>query len=253
MNFFSIKDKIAFITGGCSGIGLAVAKRYIAAGAKVVLADIHDGNGVAKEIDATYIPLDVSKEEQVKIALAKAVKAVGKIDILLNNAGVGDLPGIIEEGDTAIWQKLVNINFFGVLYGLKYGPSCMNDGGSIINTASQAAVTKMPQGEPYAATKAAVVSLTQTSAVELGHRQISVNAVLPTYTRTPMTDTNWEEEGAFIATFSPMGRAATVEDLIGVFHFLAAAESQFITGQSFIVDGGWTAGVSNGLIEKILK
>jgi len=162
MNFFSIKDKIAFITGGCSGIGLAVAKRYIAAGAKVILADIHDGNGIATTIGATYIPLDVSKEEQVKAALAKTVKEVGKIDILLNNAGVGDLPGTIEEGDTAIWQKLVNINFFGVLYGLKYGPSCMNDGGSIINTASQAAVTKMPQGEPYAATKAAVVSLTQT-------------------------------------------------------------------------------------------
>ena len=253
MNFFSIKDKVAFITGGCSGIGLAVARRYMAAGAKVILADIHDGKGIAKETGAVYIPLDVGNEAQVKTALERAAKEVGKIDILLNNAGVGDLPGTIEEGDTKVWQKLVNINFFGVLYGLKYGPACMNNGGSIINTSSQAAVTKMPQGEPYAATKAAVVSLTQTAAVELGHRQIRVNAVLPTYTRTPMTDANWESEGAFIATFSPMGRAAGVEDMIGVFHFLAAEESRFISGQSFIVDGGWTAGVSNGLIEKIVS
>ena len=206
-----------------------------------------------KKIGAHYIPLDVSKEEQVKAALEKTVTEIGKIDILLNNAGVGDLPGTIEEGDTKIWQKLVNINLFGVLFGLKYGPRCMNDGGSIINTASQAAVTKMPKGEPYAATKAAVVSLTQTSAVELGHRQIRVNVVLPTYTRTPMTDANWEAEGAFIATFSPMGRAATTEDMIGVFHFLASEESRFISGQSFVVDGGWTAGVSQGLIKAVLE
>lgn len=253
MNFFSIYNKIALITGGCSGIGLAVAKRYISAGASVVLADIQDGNNIAEQIGATYFPLDVTNEQQVHSVLEQISLKIGKIDILLNNAGVGDLPGTIEAGDTKIWQKLVNINFFGVLYGLKYGPRYMNNGGSIINTASQAAVTKMPQGEPYAATKAAVVSLTQTSAVELGHRQIRVNAVLPTYTHTPMTAENWEAEGSFIATFSPMGRAATVADMVGVFHFLAAPESQFISGQSFVVDGGWTAGVSNGLIEKVLK
>lgn len=252
MNFFTLKNKVAFITGGCSGIGLAVAKRYIADGAKVVLADINDGNGIAEEIGATFVKMDVSNEKIVADTLAHVAKTIGKIDILVNNAGVGDLPGTIEEGDSKIWYKLININLLGVLFGLKYGPRNMNDGGSIINTSSQAAVTKMPAGEPYAATKAAVNSLTQTSAVELGHRQIRVNAVCPTYTHTPMTAQNWEAEGNFIATFSPMNRAATTNDMIGIFHFLGADESRFISGQIFVVDGGWTAGVSNGLVEKVL-
>lgn len=253
MTHFSLKNKIAFITGGCSGIGLAVAKRYLEAGAKVVLADLHDGDGIAEKIGATYVNLNVTDEKQVELVLKQVADAIGKIDILINNAWVGDLPGTIEEGDTAIWQKLVNVNLFGVLFGLKYGPRNMNDGGSIINTSSQAAVTKLPGGEPYAATKAAVLSLTQTAAVELGERQIRSNAVCPTYTYTPMTSENWEEEGALVQTFSAMNKTATTDDMVGVFHFLAADESSLISGQTFIVDAGWTAGVSYGAINAILK
>jgi NAD(P)-dependent dehydrogenase (short-subunit alcohol dehydrogenase family) len=253
MGHFSLKNKKAFITGGCSGIGLAVAKRYIEAGATVILADLHDGDGIAEEIGAHYLHLNVTEEKQVADAFEKASKLVGKLDVILNNAGVGDLPGTIEEGDTAIWQKLVNVNLFGVLYGLKYGPKNMNDGGSIVNTASQAAVTKLPGGEPYAATKAAVLSLSQTSALELGPRQIRVNSVCPTYTYTPMTSENWEEEGTLIKTFSAMDRTATTKDMIGIFHFLAADESSLISGQTFVVDGGWTAGVSYGAINTIIK
>jgi NAD(P)-dependent dehydrogenase (short-subunit alcohol dehydrogenase family) len=253
MSHFSLKNKTAFITGGCSGIGLAVAKRYIEAGATVILADLHDGDGIAEKIGAHYLHLNVTDEKQVEETLAKASKLHGKLDVLLNNAGVGDLPGTIEEGDTAIWHKLVNVNLFGVLFGLKYGPKNMNNGGSIINTSSQAAVTKLPGGEPYAATKAAVLSLSQTSALELGPRQIRVNSVCPTYTHTPMTSENWEEEGALIQTFSAMNRAATTDDMIGIFHFLAADESNLISGQTFVVDGGWTAGVSYGAIDAILK
>jgi NAD(P)-dependent dehydrogenase (short-subunit alcohol dehydrogenase family) len=253
MDHFSLKNKKAFITGGCSGIGLAVAKRYISAGAEVVLADLHDGGAVAEKIGAHFLELNVTDENQFERILAKANTLVGKLDVLLNNAGIGDLPGTIEEGDFATWSRLINVNLFGVLFGLKHGPKHMADGGSIINTASQAALTKLPGGEPYAATKAAVISLGQTAALELGPRHIRVNTVCPTYTKTPMTEENWEEEGSLIKTFSPMNRVADISDMVGVFHFLAADESSFISGQSFTVDGGWTAGISYGAINAILN
>lgn len=253
MGHFSLSNKVAFITGGCSGIGLAVAKRYIESGADVILADIHDGDGIADKIGATYIELDVTNEQMVKSTLSEIATNKAKIDILINNAGVGDLPGTIEEGDTAIWKKLIDINMYGVLYGLKYGPRNMNDGGSIINTSSQAAMTKLPGGEPYAATKAAVLSLTQTSAIEVGPRQIRVNAVCPTYTYTPMTADTWDDEGALVKTLSAMNKTAGTEDMIGIFHFLGAKESSLISGQSFVIDAGWTAGISYGAINAILK
>jgi len=253
-NFFLLKGKSAFITGGGSGIGLAVAKRFIAAGAKVVIADIQDSTEVASSIGATYVELDVCNEASIQSALQAANQAVGKLDILLNNAGIADLPGTLESGDVTIWKRIFDINVIGVMNGLKHGPSHMNDGGAIINTASQAAFTKVVGMEPYAASKSAVISLTQSSAIELAGRRIRVNAICPSNTKTPMMmnsdDADYSELMSKI--FSPAERAADTDDMVGVFHFLASEESKFVNGQAIVVDGGWTAGVTEKLLTKII-
>lgn len=253
-NFFSLKGKSAFITGGGSGIGLAVAKRFVAAGAKVVIADIQNSSEIATSIGAIYVELDVCNETSMQNALGFANEAVGKLDILLNNAGVSDLPGTLESGDAKIWKRIFDINVIGVMNGLKHGPRHMNDAGAIINTASQAAFTKVVGMEPYAASKSAVISLTQSSAIELAERRIRVNAVCPSNTKTPMmmnsADSDYSELMSKI--FSPAERAAETDDMVGVFHFLASDESRFVNGQSIIVDGGWTAGITEKLLNKII-
>ena len=245
--FFSLKNKIAFITGGCSGIGLAIAKRYTEAGAKVIIADRQEGKAIGEEIGAIYYKMDVTNEQQVLEVMERVDKEVGKLDILVNNAGIGDLPGPIVDAATKNWRRIFEVNVFGVLYGIKYGAPIINKGGVIINTASQAAFTKIGGMEPYSASKAAVVSITQTAALELAERQIRVNAVCPSNTKTPMMKAS---EDAAISeklsqVFSPSGKAAEVSDIMGLYHFLASDASQYINGQSIIADGGWTAGVSN--------
>jgi NAD(P)-dependent dehydrogenase (short-subunit alcohol dehydrogenase family) len=249
---FLLKNKIAFISGGASGIGLAVAKRFVQAGANVVIGDLQDNSPVLEELGARFIQLDVSDEQQVADTLAAVENDTGKLDVLVNNAGIVGKDGIpIEEGDSELLKKVFEINTFGVYYGLKYGPKHMHDGGSIINTSSQGAFTNIAGSSQYNASKAAVVSLTKMAAVELGHRRIRVNAVCPTFTRTPMMK-DAEEFTSIAETMIPMGRIGTTDDLVGVYHFLAAPESAFFTGQTMIVDGGWTAGVSNAALEKLM-
>lgn len=253
-DFFSINNKKALITGGGSGIGLAVAKRFLSAGARVIIADINDASELASSIGASYVKMDVSNETSVQKAFKEAFDLVGKLDILLNNAGVSDLPGTLESGDVATWTKILNINVIGVMNGLKHGPKYMNDRGSIINTSSQAAFTKVVGMEPYAASKSAVISLTKSSAIELAERGIRVNAICPSNTKTPMMMNSEDADYSELMSkeFSPAGRAAETDDMVGVFHFLASQESKFVNGQSIIVDGGWTAGITDNLLNKII-
>ena len=143
-----------------------------------------------------------------------------------------------------------SINQWGVFFGLKHAPGVMNDGGSIINTASLAAIIKMAGSGAYSATKAAVVSMTKMAALELGHRGIRVNAVCPGYIDTALGS---GDEGKMISEqFTALGRVGTPEDLSGVFHFLAAEESAYMTGQALVVDGGWSCGPTPQVLETIL-
>jgi NAD(P)-dependent dehydrogenase (short-subunit alcohol dehydrogenase family) len=248
---FSLKDKTAFITGAAGGIGMAVAQRFISAGARVVIADIIDGTQVADEMGAIYIPVDTGKEDSVAAALQSAVaKLDAKLDIVCNNAGVGDIGPTIEETEQALIEKTTRINQWGVMYGLKHAPKYMNDSGSIINTASMAAFENKIGTAVYSATKRAILSMTEMSALELGHRGIRVNAVCPGYTATTMG--SGVEGVKLTEAFTAIGRVATVEDLIGVYHFLAADESSYITGQAIKVDGGWSCGPSAQLLEQII-
>jgi len=250
--FFDLSGKLAFITGGASGIGLAIARRFCAAGARVVIADLQDGSGIAQELGARYQSLDVSDGEAVAQALTDAVATEGKIDILVNNAGINGADGVnIQECDDALSKKLFEVNTFGVYYGLKYGPRHMNDGGSIINTASLAASYVFPGSGPYSASKAAVANLTTMSAAELATRRIRVNAVAPSFIRTPLAMDD-------IELFEKIGERATnalriaePEEVAAVFHFLASDDAGYINGQVINVDGGMSVGLTEKMVELI--
>ena len=248
---FSLEGKTAFITGGAGGIGLAVAQRFIDAGARVIIADIIDGTKVADEIGAIYLPIDTGNEESVTCALQSAeIKLEMRLDIVCNNAGVGDIGFKIEDTETALIEKVTRINQWGVLYGLKHAPKHMNDAGSIINTASMAAVVSKIGSVVYSAAKRAVLSMTEMSALELGKRGIRVNAVCPAYIATAMGS---GEEGVKLAkAFTAFGRVGMVEDLVGVYHFLAADESSYMTGQTLMIDGGWSCGPTAQLLQQII-
>jgi NAD(P)-dependent dehydrogenase (short-subunit alcohol dehydrogenase family) len=250
--FFSLRGKNTFITGGASGIGLEIAKRFRQAGAEVVIADLQDGKDISAEIGAHYLPLDVSNSAQVLEALGKAVELIGKLDVLINNAGINGADGTsIEDSDEALTKKLLEVNTLGVYFGLKHGPKHMNDGGSIINTASLAASFVFPGSGPYSASKAAVANLTTMAAAELARRQIRVNAVAPSFIRTPLAMTD-------IELFERIGQRATnalriaePEEVAAVFHFLASDDAGYINGQVIDVDGGMAIGMTEAMVELI--
>ena len=173
---FSLKNKNAFVTGGSSGIGKAVAEAFIANGASVVIADIADATEISKEMGAIYVHVNVSDERSVEKALVEAVDALGApLDIVVLNAGVGDVGPTFEQTDQALIEKVTKINHWGVLYGLKHAPAHMNDDGSIITTSSMAAFINLPGSGVYSAGKRAVISMTEMSALELGSRGASVS------------------------------------------------------------------------------
>lgn len=250
---FSLKNKVAIITGGGSGIGLATVKRFLEAGAKVVIADITNQTALAKELGCLFVKTDVSFEEDVKNLMEQTEAAYGKIDILINNAGIIIPEMELEETDIKAFERVQRINTHGVIYALKYGPRHMNDGGSIINTSSTAAKTGFPGYAAYGSSKAVVLHLTRTAAIELSPRGIRVNCICPTTVATPMAYAEGcETELTLSKIVYPVGRMAEPEECAALFHFLASDDCRYITGASIDIDGGFTAGPSLMNLELIL-
>ncbi len=248
---FSLQNKTALITGGASGIGAAVAKRFISAGARVVVIGRRDAAEIADQAGAHYLQSDVTDERSMISVFEKAQDILGKIDILINNAGVQDTGKVIEEHSADDFDKNVAVLQKGVYFGLKYGPGHMNDGGSIINTSSIAALTGIYGYGQYSMAKAAILGLSRVATIELAPRNIRVNTILPGTVRTPMVE-NEPEEIALTEIMTPMGRIADTEDIVGLYHFLAADESRYITGQQIAVDGGLLTGPGLNLLEKLM-
>lgn len=249
---FGLNGKTALVTGGTAGIGKAVAAQFVAAGATAMAVGRRtDGESIAAELGAEFLRTDVTKVGGVDAMFQEAERRLGKLDIVVLNAGIDPGQATIEDTDPDAFERNLDVNLRHVFWGLKHAPSHMRDGGSIIITSSTVAAVKVPTIGHYAAAKEAAVSLAKTAALELGTRGIRVNAVLPGTTLSEMTPPDhWEIE--VMKTMLPLGRHAVAEeDLVGLYQFLASDASRYITGQAIAADAGMTAGLSYGLLRGV--
>ncbi|OAR24319.1 short-chain dehydrogenase [Streptomyces sp. ERV7] len=256
-----LDGRVVLVTGAARGQGEQEARLFAAEGAKVVLADVLDGQGeaVAKELgseSARFVHLDVSQEEDWKAAVALAKQAFGHLDGLVNNAGILRFNELVAT-PLEEFQQIVQVNQVGAFLGIKYAAPEIEaaGGGTIVNTASYTALTGMAYVGAYAATKHAVLGLTRVAAVELAAKGIRVNAVCPGAVDTPMTNpaaldptADPEEAREAVAELYkrlvPLGRIGRPEEVATLALFLTSEDSAYITGQPFVIDGGWLAGVS---------
>ncbi|MEU1017703.1 glucose 1-dehydrogenase [Streptomyces sp. NPDC005900] len=264
-----LDDRVIIVTGAARGQGEQEARLFAAEGAKVVVADVLDSQGEAlvKEIGADagvrdgkggalYVHLDVGREEDWQAAVATAKNAFGKVDGLVNNAGILRFNELLAT-PLAEFQQIIQVNQIGCFLGIRTVAPEIADagGGTIVNTASYAALTGMAYVGAYAATKHAVLGLTRVAALELASRRIRVNAVCPGAVDTAMTNPAQLDPGAdpeaargavaeLYRKLVPMGRIGTPQEIAALALFLTGEDSSYITGQPFVVDGGWLAGVS---------
>ena len=239
---FSLEGKVAVITGGASGIGQATVRRFSSAGARVVVADVHDAQALAEEVAGLFVQTDVSDEAQVEALMNTAASAHGRIDVVINNAGIPVGGATIVDVAADDVRRSFDANALGVVYGIKHAVPHMQEGGAIINTASLAGLQGMYGSGPYVAAKFAVVGITKTAALELAGRGIRVNCVCPGNIDTPMGAS--PEFADVTNAMTPLGRAGRPEEVAALFHFLASDDCPYITGQAISIDGGMTAGPS---------
>lgn len=245
---FSLEGKVAVVTGGASGFGKATAMRFARAGAKVAIGDIVDASDVARESGGIFVRTDVSQEADVAALMDAAVKEFGRLDIVISNAGTGTGEWIQEMTEPALDLNL-NVNLKGVVWGIKHAATRIADGGSIANTASYAGLFGTPTYGAYVASKAAIIGITRTAALELAPRGIRVNCICPGTCDTPMSHVEGGEVELVLATMlQPLGRLGKAEEIAALFHFLASDESAFITGQAIAIDGGMSAGPGLGIV-----
>ncbi|MGW2228357.1 SDR family NAD(P)-dependent oxidoreductase [Streptomyces formicae] len=256
-----LDGRVVIVTGAARGQGEQEARLFAAEGARVVIADVLDdqGEALAKELGegtAKFVHLDVSSEADWQAAVAATKDAFGKIDGLVNNAGILRFNELVST-PLDEFQQVIQVNQVGCFLGIRtVAPEIgAAGGGTIVNTASYTAMTGMAYVGAYAATKHAILGLTRVAAMELAARNIRVNAVCPGAVDTPMTnpaqldpDADPEEAGAAVAELYkklvPLGRIGKPAEVAALALFLTGDDSAYITGQPFVIDGGWLAGVS---------
>ncbi|MGW0822013.1 SDR family NAD(P)-dependent oxidoreductase [Streptomyces sp. NPDC002845] len=246
-----LDGRVVLVTGAARGQGEQEARLFRAEGAEVVVADVLDdrAEALAKEIGALYVHLDVSQEADWHSAVAAAKGAYGRIDGLVNNAGILRFNTLV---DTPLdeFMQVVRVNQVGVFLGIKtVAPEIeAAGGGTVVNTASYAGLTGMAYVGAYSATKHAIVGLTRVAALELASKGVRVNAVCPGAVDTPMTNPGADvEAGAVDGLYRklvPLGRIGRPEEVARLVLFLTSDDSAYITGQPFVIDGGWLAGVN---------
>ena len=245
-----LAGKVAVITGGASGIGLATAKRFAAEGARVVIGDVDQvtGAAAAKEVDGLFVQVDVTDETQVNDLFAAAHEAYGSVDIAFNNAGISPPDDdSIETTELPAWQKVQDVNLKSVYLcsraALRY--MVAQGSGSIINTASFVAVLGSATSQiSYTASKGGVLAMSRELGVQFARQGIRVNALCPGPVNTPLLQelfANDEERAQRRLVHVPVGRFARPEELAAAVAFLASDDSSFITGSTFMVDGGISA------------
>jgi 3alpha(or 20beta)-hydroxysteroid dehydrogenase len=254
-----LDGRVVIITGAARGQGEQEARLFAAEGAKVVLGDVLDdqGEALAKELGGLYLHLDVSREGEWQSAVAAAKSAYGRIDGLVNNAGILRFNELVST-PLDEFQQVLQVNQVGVFLGIKtVAPEIeAAGGGTIVNTASYAGVTGMAGVGAYSATKHAIIGLTRVAALELAAKNIRVNAVCPGAIDTAMSNpaqldpdaANSEELAQAVEELYrkvvPLGRIGQPAEVARLALFLSSEDSSYITGQPFVIDGGWLAGVS---------
>jgi NAD(P)-dependent dehydrogenase (short-subunit alcohol dehydrogenase family) len=242
-----LAGKVAVITGGCSGLGLATARKFVAEGAKVVIGDIDDarGPGVAAELDGRYLRTDVTDPDGVDALFALAKNTYGSVDVAFNNAGISPPEDdSILTTDLAAWRKVQEVNLTSVYLCCKAAlPYMIEQGkGSIINTASFVAVLGAATSQiSYTASKGGVLSMSRELGVQFARKGIRVNALCPGPVNTPLLQELFAkdpERAARRLVHIPMGRFGEPEEIANAVLFLASDESSFITASQFLVDGG---------------
>ncbi len=245
-----LDGKVAVITGAASGIGEATARRFAAEGARVLIADRDASRGpwVASEIGkaARFVQTDVRSGEDVQGMFAAADEAWGRIDVIYNNAGVGGDEGNVRDCPEERFDLISDVNIRGVWLGMKYGIPHLEraGGGSIIVTASIAAITGVAGVAAYCASKGAVVAMVRAAAGEWAAKHIRINCICPGVIATGQGSRSGEQieqSRQYFAQYNPVGRAGEPSDIAQAALFLASDDSAMITGQKLVVDGGWTS------------
>jgi NAD(P)-dependent dehydrogenase (short-subunit alcohol dehydrogenase family) len=245
-----VRDKVAIVTGAAQGIGEAIAVQFGAAGAKVVVSDVHEdgGRAVAQRIthaggQASFLRSDVSKPADGEALVREAVTRFGALHIAVNNAGISGPIGLTGEYPLDGWEKVLSVNLSGVFYGMRYQVAAMKSagGGSIVNIASILGQVGFRGSCAYVAAKHGMVGLTRTTALEYAPDRIRVNAVGPAFIRTPMLDVISAEDLKGIEKLHPMGRLGTPAEVAELVLWLASDKSSFVTGSYYAVDGGYLA------------
>lgn len=243
-----LKDQVAIITGGAGGIGLAACERFLEEGAKVVLADFNEEAGVqeVKRLqnqgnDIHFVQVDVSDADSVKRLVDETVTKYGKIDILINNAGITDDATLLKMNSTQL-DRVLDVNIKGVFHCTQaVVPFMIEQGkGKIINTSSVSGVYGNFGQTNYAASKAAVVGMTKTWAKEFGRKGINVNAVAPGFTLTPMVQKMPEKVIEKMEANVALQKLGKPRDIANAYLFLASDESAYVHGHVLHVDGGIT-------------
>jgi NAD(P)-dependent dehydrogenase (short-subunit alcohol dehydrogenase family) len=243
--------RTVLITGAADGIGWGTAQRFAAGGDRVVILDLRDELALqrAAELGEAHLGLgcDVTHEGAVQAAVAQALAHTGRLDVLVNNAGIGDQPGGTVDQSVDAFDRVLNVHLRGsFLMSRECGRVMLNQeqGGAIVNLASIVASAGIPGRNAYGAAKAGIVGMTKAMAVEWGPRGIRVNAVAPGYVRTALVE-KLQAQGSLntdaIHARTPMGRMGTPAEIAEAIAFLASAQASFITGAVLPVDGGWIA------------
>ncbi len=243
-----LADKVAAITGGAGGIGLAIAQRFAAEGARVVILDLLAENGEREAAAlraaggrARFLRLDAGDEESVNSAVADIESTEGPIDILVCSAGISGAPGPFYATDTAIFERTLRVNLIGpFLIGKAVAARMVaaKRTGSIINVSSVGGQLGVAESWPYCTSKAGLDMLTKTMALALAPYGVRVNAIGPGPTDSPMTAHLPEAARDMMISRTPLGRFGTAEEMAGVALFLATEESGYVTGQTIYADGG---------------
>lgn len=252
-----VAGKVALVTGAAMGLGAETARRLARAGAQIVLSDRNHaaGKAVALEIsaeggDAHFLPHDVAIEADWQAVIAATLERFGKLDVLINNAGIAMSGMELMTHSLADWRTMMSVNLDGVFLGMRYGGEAIaagERGGSIINLSSILGKVGLAGAAAYCASKGGVALLTKAAAIEWAPLNIRVNSVHPGFIETPMVSTaireseNANETRDTLIANHPLGRLGMPREIADAMVFLASDESSFMTGAELVIDGGYTA------------